>query len=115
MRQPSMAAKLDALEARKATLSDEIAAAQAPATPSLHPGLAGAYRRRVEDLSEALSHDDNRAAAVEQLRGLLTEIRFIPEEDGLGIALVDKLAAILELSRADMTKPRWMAGCKPLI
>lgn len=53
--------RLATLEARKADLERELATTAAPA-PRLHPNLAEVYRRKVAELSEALSSDDGAEA-----------------------------------------------------
>lgn len=70
--------RLSSLEGRKGELERELATTEAPA-PRLHPNLAELYRKRVAELSEALSSDDG-AEARELVRGLVEEIRLVPEE-----------------------------------
>jgi site-specific DNA recombinase len=69
---------------------------EAPA-PRLHPNLAEVYRRRVAELSEALSSDDD-AEARELVRGLVDEIRLVPEYGKLRIEVPGELGAILRLA-----------------
>jgi len=88
--------RLASLEARKVDLERELATTEAPA-PRLHPNLAEVYRRRVADLSEALSSDDG-AEARELVRGLVDEIRLVPEEGRLRIEVRGELGAILRLA-----------------
>jgi hypothetical protein len=75
--------RLASLEARKVDLELELATTEAPA-PRLHPNLAEVYRRRVAELSEALSADDG-AVARELVRGLVEEIRLVPEDGKRGV------------------------------
>ena len=65
--------------------------------PRLHPNLAELYRRRVAELSEVLSSDDD-AEARELVRGLVEEIRLVPEEGKLRIEVRGELGAILRLA-----------------
>lgn len=87
--------RLASLEARKADLERELATTEAPA-PRLHPNLAEVYRRRVADLSDALSSDDD-AEARELVRGLVDEIRLVPEYRKLRIEVRGELGGILRL------------------
>ena len=77
---------------------------QADVPPLLHPGLADAYRRKVENLTEWLNKDELRAEAAEALRAMIKEICLIPENGELAIELVGELAGILALS--DEKRPR---------
>lgn len=97
---PSMTQELDALETRKREMIEaahgEVFAAS---TPLLHPGLAQAYRKKVEDLTEALEDEAMRTEATELIRYLIEEIRMIPTDDGLLVELVGELASILALGQ----------------
>jgi site-specific DNA recombinase len=91
-----MAMELEALENRKEELQRKLAAKPEPPI-RLHPNLAEVYRRRVENLREALSREDACEEAVAILRGLIDQIRLEPVDGQLGIYLVGNLAAILGL------------------
>lgn len=96
IRSSTMAKELETLENRKEELKRKLAAK--PESPiRLHPNLAEVYRRRVENLREALSREDAREEAVAILRGLIDQIRLEPLNGQLGIYLVGNLAAILGL------------------
>ena len=69
-------AALKEAEARKTTLEGQLAVAEAPA-PRLLPNLAELYREKLATLQEALGGEDA-AAAREQIRGLIDEVRIIP-------------------------------------
>src|SRR5262249_20679503 len=85
------------LEARKQQLAAQ--AKQTPAsTPRLHPKLADLYRQRVDRLHEELNRPELREEAAEALRGLIDEVRLIPEDGRLEIELIGDLAGILALS-----------------
>jgi site-specific DNA recombinase len=94
---PSMKDEMSSLETRKATLveqtKDEV---QEPVL--LHPGLAEVYRRKVENLSDALNNEELRAEAAETLRAMIQAIRLIPQDGELAIELVGELAGILALT-----------------
>ncbi len=103
---PALEKHLVTSERRKADLENELAATEAPA-PRLHPNLAEVYRRRVAELSEALSSDDG-AEARELVRGLVAEIRLLPEEGRLRIEVCGEVVAILRLSEGACAG--WDAG-----
>jgi site-specific DNA recombinase len=79
MRTPGMKDELLALEARKSALTAEVKQAPEPA-PRLHPRRADIYRDKVERLQESLNADATRAEAAEALRGLVEEVRLVPED-----------------------------------
>jgi site-specific DNA recombinase len=97
LRTPSMKDELLALEARKETLTAEIGRAPLPA-PRLHPKLADLYRQRVDRLHEELNRPELRAEAAQALRGLIDEVRLVPENGRLEIELLGDLAGILALA-----------------
>jgi len=108
---PAMAVKdrMRELEERRIALESELATAVTPA-PRIHPNLAVLYRQKVAALAEALS-GDGAAAARELLRGLIDEIRIVPEGLTQRIELRGELAAILGLAGLQTTKvPAGMAG-----
>ncbi|MCZ7674607.1 MAG: hypothetical protein M5U35_00140 [Roseovarius sp.] len=63
----------------------------------LHPGLAQVYRAKVDELVQALNAEGAKNEAGRILRGLVSEIRLIPEADSMTIELVGELAAIMAL------------------
>ena len=81
----SMKAKMDMLEARKAELEAELANAATDPPVLLHPGLADLYRETVVDLSRALNDPATKPEATTIIRSLLSEIRIVPEGDGLAL------------------------------
>jgi site-specific DNA recombinase len=100
LRTPGMKEELFALEARKRELA--AAVKQAPASrPRLHPKLADLYRQRVDRLHEELNRAELRSEAAQALRGLIQEVRLIPENGRLEIELLGDLAGILALSAGD--------------
>ena len=63
----------------------------------MHPNVAEIYKKKIENLRDALDRDDARSDASEVMRGLIEEIRLVPMHDQLEIYLVGNLAAILDL------------------
>ncbi|MCG7522771.1 recombinase family protein [Ruegeria sp. Ofav3-42] len=94
---PSLKAKMDELEARKEELEAELSASSHERPVLLHPGLAGIYKEKVEDLSGALSNPATKTEATSIIRGLLSEIRLLPNDGQLTIELVGELAGLLAL------------------
>ena len=88
--------RLADLETRRLALEATLASAAAPA-PRLNPNLAEIYRVKVADLIEALRRHDA-AAAREQVRGLVDEIRLVPDDGALRVEIRRELAAILRLA-----------------
>jgi site-specific DNA recombinase len=97
LRTPSMKEELLALDARKQKLAAKVKQAPSP-RPRLHPKLADLYRQRVDHLHEELNRPDLRSEAAQALRGLIDEVRLIPENGRLEIELLGDLAGILALS-----------------
>ena len=91
-----LAGKLKELERRRLELERELETAKAPA-PRLHPNIAEVYRRKVEELHEALKADDS-GPARELVRGLVEAIVLTPENGRLKVEMRGELAAILRLS-----------------
>jgi DNA invertase Pin-like site-specific DNA recombinase len=93
----SLMNELLSLEARQDELTQLIARAHAP-KPLIHPGLAQAYRRRVAELHEALTHDADDPALVEEVRSLVDRIVLTPEGKQLRIDLKGDIEGIFEIS-----------------
>ena len=89
--------ELAALEARQAQLAAQ-AAAPAPAPVAIHPNASEIYRKKVSELHDALTAEDTRAGAAEALRGLIDEIRVMPEDEGHAVEIVGELGALLQLA-----------------
>lgn len=97
---------MSALEARKQSVEAEIATLPQETPLRLHPGLSAIYRRKVEQLAEALNADETtRLEAAEALRGLITAITPV-DGDELSVELVGELTGIMALGDADAKKPR---------
>ena len=88
--------KLRELERRRLELQNELKTAAAPA-PRLHPNIAEVYRRKVEELHNALRAEDA-GPARELIRGLVEAIVLAPEDGRLTVEVRGELAAILRLS-----------------
>jgi len=95
---PSMKDEMLGLEARKAVLVEQTKD-QVEEPVLLHPGLADLYRRKVENLAQALNQNDLRAEAAEALRSMILTIRLIPHDGELAIELVGKIAGLLALGQ----------------
>lgn len=74
----------------------ELASAEVPA-PRLHPGLAQVYRDRVAELTRVVAQDEA-GEARELIRGVVEEIRLIPEDGALRIEVCGAVGAILALA-----------------
>ena len=99
LRSTGLQAQLDTLEARKAYLQRELAAAP-DAAPALHPNLAGRYRAKVETLREALTGPEA-TEALEAARALIERVVLHPGAEGtLEIELIGEIAAMVELAAA---------------
>ncbi|MCF1711067.1 recombinase family protein [Tabrizicola sp. J26] len=111
---PSMKARMDDLEARRATLEAQLAELGAPEEPiRFHPGLAETYRRKVADLASSLNAEGTRPEAIEHLRALVSEIRLHPDPSAPGghvLELFGELGAILALGESQTTKPSRLRG-----
>ena len=81
------------LEARRSDLVDQLKAVP-PAVPRLHPNVATVYREKIAKLREALNAEGTRTEAAEMIRGLIEEIRLVPEKGSLRIELFGELAAL---------------------
>ena len=101
MKGAALQLKLDQLESCKAELERKIAEAPAP-TPRLHPNLAGLYRRKVENLHDALTRPDTRTEATEILRSLIEAVVIHPAEGGAGveIELIGEIAGMVDLAQS---------------
>lgn len=87
------------LEARKAELRTFLAEAEEP-PPLLHPSMALQYRKRVQQLYEALQdeEEEKRIEAADILRSLVDKIVLTPVDSKVEIDVQGDLAGILTLS-----------------
>ncbi len=77
MFQPSMKEAMDALEARKAELTNLLAESP-PDAPDMLPSAGRLYAKRVARLTDALNMPEDRVEASEALRGLIEKIVLRP-------------------------------------
>jgi site-specific DNA recombinase len=111
MYHPSMKAKMEELEARKVALTAALAESPEPPALRLHPALSDLYRAKIANLASALSDASVKREATGALRGLVSEIRMIPDPSAAGghrMDLIGELASILALAEgreAQTTKP----------
>ncbi len=96
LRTPGLLARLGEMEQRKADLERDISTA-APPAPRLHPNLAELYRRKVENLHEALSDPATHTEAIEILRGLVERVVMHPIDKGFEVELVGEIANMVKL------------------
>ncbi len=102
---PSMKAKMDVLEAEKASLETQLRDIPVEDPITLHPGLADIYARKVANLAEALNAEDTRSEAADILRVLIDKLILTPDTDapnGHKIELFGELGAILSLCNNGM-------------
>jgi hypothetical protein len=115
MYQPSMKDRMAELEGEKVTLTCFLAESPEPPALRLHPSLSDLYRTKIRNLSSALQDPGLKMEATEALRGLVSEIRMVPDADapnGHHIELAGELAGILALGEAQTTKPAASAGLR---
>nr|WP_240794049.1 recombinase zinc beta ribbon domain-containing protein [Pseudorhodobacter turbinis] len=113
MYQPSMKDRMAALDAEKQALTKLLEESPEPPALRLHPSLSDLYRSKIRNLSSALQDPGLKMEATEALRGLISEVRMMPDADALNghhIELAGELAGILSLGEADTTKPARFAG-----
>ena len=103
-----MQAELLALEARKEQLVGILKETQ---PVHLQPDLSELYRKKVARLDEELNAEPVRGEAAEILRGLLGEVRLVPEGGQLEIELVGNLAAMLTFANKTPRQAQ-LAGAK---
>jgi site-specific DNA recombinase len=96
---PSMKQKMNHLEARRVELEAQLAA-NAEEPIRLHPGLSDVYRQKVASLTEALNVEHTRGETAAALRGLISEIRLVPEAG----ELVGELTAIMQLAENEKAR-----------
>lgn len=92
-------AKMVAIEKRKKELEVFLAEAEEP-PPLLHPSMALQYRKRVQQLYEALQDEDEgkRTEAADTLRSLVDRIVLTPTDGKVEIDVQGDLAGILTIS-----------------
>ncbi len=79
-----------------------------PTVPQLHPNVAALYREKIARLREAAKR--TRTEAAKMIRGLIEEIRLVPEKGSLRIELFGELAA--PINRANQHPVPVDRGCQ---
>jgi hypothetical protein len=97
--------KLKELEAEKSRLTRELATSPNE-EPLLHPNLAMIYRTRVDALEALFRDAEEGREAFEMLRGLIEEVRIIPEDGEYRLELKGELAGILALAQGAKNSER---------
>ncbi|RUW17941.1 recombinase family protein, partial [Mesorhizobium sp. M4B.F.Ca.ET.013.02.1.1] len=103
--QPSMKARMEDLERQKAEITARLEMTPTD-LPDLHPNIATLYRKRVEQLTQALvDHEDGRPAA-DALRSLIGEIVLTPgdKRGEVHAELRGELFGILEFAKSDQNE-----------
>jgi DNA invertase Pin-like site-specific DNA recombinase len=103
IRSPTMQAELLMLEQRQQQLAAAVKDTQ-PHLVRLQPDLADLYRKKLEGLVGELNREAVRSEAAAILRGLIQEIRLVPENGQLEIELVGDLGAILNLASGSLSQ-----------
>ena len=80
--QPSMKQRLMELENEKRSLTARLSEAAGPTPVSVHPNLAEAYRRRVNELESLLQDPELRDEAMEAIRSMIERIDILPRDSG---------------------------------
>ncbi len=100
------------LEAGQSRLQSVLAESPKPPALRLHPSLSTRYCELIEDLARSLNAPEVKREAAEALRGLISEVRMVPDtaaRNGHTIELIGELAGILRLGGLDATKPTLFA------
>jgi hypothetical protein len=79
MYQPSMKDRLTDLEGEKRRLGTYLEQSPKPPALRLHPSLSELYRTKILNLASTLRDPDLKSEATEALRGLISEIRLVPD------------------------------------
>jgi site-specific DNA recombinase len=90
--------KLKELEAEKSRVTRELATSPKE-EPLLRPNLAMIYRSRIDALEALFRDTEEGREAFEALRGLIDEVRIIPEGGEYRLELKGELAGILALAQ----------------
>lgn len=105
----SLKQRLDALEAEKRQVQDQLAATAAlDNTVRLHPNAAALYATKVANLQASLNDETIRSEAAESLASLIDKVVLTPDAsapDGLTAELYGDLATILNLASSTGRMP----------
>ena len=100
LRTPGLKTKIEDMEVEVVAMKSEINVAPPPA-PILHPNLAELYRRKIENLHEALNTLDSRIDAAEILRTIVERIDVTPiGRGGFEINLVGDIVNMIDLAQS---------------
>lgn len=93
----ALSERLTELETRQDSLTARLADIPAD-VPDLHPGIAESYRRKIERLTERLSHSDNALEAADTIREIIDRVVVTPGEKcgSYSITLKGELGTILD-------------------
>ena len=103
--------KLEKLEAEKAVLTDQIAAAEGEQTKvvSLHPNLSKVYRTKLDELYRTLAESDSdpqiKHDAIQALRSLINHItvEFLPQRGKFDLNVDGALAGMMNVMDRNLT------------
>ena len=109
LRTPGLKDRLEALEARLADL-DAALGAPAPSPVRLHPNLAEAWRKKVEELAQTLADPGIQTEALEIIRSLITRVTVTAGESGVTLALDGALSAMIGLAQNARSRAVGAAG-----
>ena len=99
LRTPGLKTRIEEIEAEVFDLKNELKDAPTPA-PVLHPNLAELYRRKVENLHQALSTPDTRTEAADILRTLIERISVNPVGKGkFELDLTGDIVGMIEMAQ----------------
>ena len=102
LRGASIQARMDAMEAEKATITMQLKK-QPDSVILLHPNLTAIYRKKVENLQQALNQPEHRDAAFAALRSLIERVEVKRTHESIEIELVGEIAAMVQVAAPEGT------------
>ncbi len=109
LRTPGLKTKIEDMEVEVVAMKSEIDVAPPPA-PILHPNLAELYRRKIQNLHEALNTLDSRIEAAEILRKIVERID-VHRSGAFEINLVGDIVNMIDLAQSpEQTKNSRLSG-----
>ena len=99
---PALKERLTLLEKDKAAAAARLAACHSKPVLRLHPNLAALYRKKVQQLADALNEPGTAAEAGEIIRGLIDRIVLTPADGVLKAELHGDLGAILAYADGEL-------------
>src|SRR5260221_7986318 len=103
---PTLTKRLGVLETDKVKAEADVANAAVPPKLRIHPNLPALYRRKVEQLQEALGQPATQVEAGEIIRSLIDRIELTPAGGTLAIKLYGDLAQIIAFSESGNAKSK---------